>query len=139
MAKIEQFKSNIKEKVESTSQLEDSGIVYQLNYRPDQARLQQLARVSELESRIHRLENVLGASDEKLLKLTNSTTKDSLLETVQYLSATASLLDSSQLDHIEGRLTALAQKLDSIAAKKKAVAIDEEKDKMVCSIEFSLR
>lgn len=53
------------------------------------------------------------------------------METAQHLSATASLLDSAQLDHIEGRLSALSQKLDAIAEKKKALQQDEEKDKMV--------
>lgn len=55
----------------------------------------------------------------------------SLLEAAQYLSATASLLDSSQLDHIEGRLSALSQKLEAISQKKKELQQDEEKDKMV--------
>lgn len=55
-----------------------------------------------------------------------------LFETAEHLCATASLLDSSQLDHIEGRLGALAQKLEGIAEKKKQLQQDEEKDKMVC-------
>lgn len=58
------------------------------------------------------------------------------METAQHLSATASLLDSQQLDHIEGRLTALSQKLDSIAEKKKTIAADTEKDKMVIVVLF---
>lgn len=60
----------------------------------------------------------------------------SLLETAEYLSATASLLDSSQLDHIEGRLGALAQKLEGIS--KKQPQQDDEKDKMVYCFKFTL-
>lgn len=41
------------------------------------------------------------------------------------------MLDSSQLDHIEGRLTALSQKLESLAEKKAKISEDPEKDKMV--------
>lgn len=41
------------------------------------------------------------------------------------------MLDSSQLDHIEGRLIALSQKMEAIAEKKKSIVEDEEKDKMV--------
>lgn len=53
------------------------------------------------------------------------------METAQHLCATASMLDSSQLDHIEGRLTALSQKLESIAEKKAKISEDAEKDRMV--------
>lgn len=56
---------------------------------------------------------------------------DSLLETAEHLCATASLLDSAQLDHIEGRLSALLQNLDTVAEKQKKVTEDPEKDKMV--------
>lgn len=92
----------------------------------------QTSRVAELEGRLHRLESILGSSSDKLTRLSSATSKDTLLETAQYLSATASLLDSAQLDHIEGRLSCLQQKLDAIAEKKKEIAQDEQKDKMVC-------
>lgn len=55
----------------------------------------------------------------------------SLLEAAQHLSATASMLDSSQLDHIEGRLTALTQKLESVAENKKQLSNDIEGDEKV--------
>lgn len=128
---MEQFKANLSEKPESQSSLEENGIVYQFNYRPEQARLEQTARVSELEGRLHRLEKVIGASDEKLSRLSSVTSKGSLLEAAEHLSATATLLDSTQLDHIEGRLSALLQKLEAISEKKKQSEQDEEKNKMV--------
>lgn len=56
---------------------------------------------------------------------------ESLLETAEHLSATASLLDSAQLDHIEGRLSALLQNLDTVKEKKEKLTDDPEKDKMV--------
>lgn len=59
---------------------------------------------------------------------------ESLLETAEHLSATASLLDSAQLDHIEGRLSALLQNLDNIKEKKENLTDDPEKDKMVLSL-----
>lgn len=134
LAQLEQFKQNINEKPESQTQTPQDSIIYQFNYRPEQTKLKQTARVAELESRLHRLEAVLGASSDKLSRLTTATNKGSLLEAAQYLSATASLLDSSQLDHIEGRLSALAQKLDSISQKKKELQQDEEKDKMILDL-----
>jgi dynactin-2 len=131
LSQLEQFKASAQEKSESQAESDGSSIVYQLSYRPEQARLAQTTRVAELESRLHHLESVLGASNEKLTRLASATNKGTLLETAQYLSATASLLDSAQLDHIEGRLSCLQQKLDAIAEKKKEIAQDEEKDKMV--------
>ena len=56
----------------------------------------------------------------------------SLLEIAQLLSAKASLLDSAQLDHIEGRLTALAQKMDTIREKTAASPEDAERNQKVC-------
>ncbi|XP_018320309.1 dynactin subunit 2 [Agrilus planipennis] len=133
MSQLEQFKAKANEQPESEGHLDDA-IIYQFNYRPDQARLAQTARVAELETRIHRLEGVLGGSDEKLGRLSAATSKGTLLETAQYLSATASMLDSAQLDHIEGRLTALVQKLDMIAEKKAKISEDVEKDKMILEL-----
>ncbi|KAJ8917754.1 hypothetical protein NQ315_005205 [Exocentrus adspersus] len=134
MSLIEQYKVAVKEKPESQKEHDDSGIIYQFTYKPEQASLAQTTRVAELEARLHRLESVLGTSSEKLSRLTSATTKGTLLETAEYLSATASLLDSSQLDHIEGRLGALAQKLESITEKKKQLRQDEEKDKMILEL-----
>ena len=50
---------------------------------------------------------------------------------MQTLSARAALLDPGQRDHIEGRLMALSQKMDSIATKSKEAQIDPEKEKKV--------
>lgn len=134
LSQLEQFKKKASEKSESQQAADEDAIVYQFNYRPEQAKLQQTTRLAELEARLHFLENVLGSNKEKLARLSAASTKSSLWETAQHLSATASLLDSSQLDHIEGRLSALAQKLESIAEKKKQIEKDEEKDKMILEL-----
>lgn len=75
LSQIEQFKLSASEKPESETSTDESGIVYQFSYRPERARLEQMARLSELESRLHRLENILGATDEKLSRLTSGTKK----------------------------------------------------------------
>lgn len=79
MAQLEQFKANIKEKPEAQAEADSSGVVYQFSYRPEQAKLAQTARVAELESRLNRLENVLGSSSDKLARLTSATSKGKLL------------------------------------------------------------
>lgn len=134
MSQIEEYKATIHEKPESQVDTDLENIVYQFAYKPGQASLAQTTRIAELETRLNRLEKVLGASSDKLTRLTAANSKGSLLETAEHLSATASLLDSSQLDHIEGRLGALAQKMEGIAEKKKQIQQDEEKDKMILEL-----
>ncbi|KAK9744685.1 Dynamitin [Popillia japonica] len=129
-SQLERFKAQTAELPESQGGSE-SGITFQLKYRPEQAHMDQINRLAELERRIHRLEVVLGASNEKLTRLSTITSKGSLLEAAQQLSATASMLDSAQLDHIEGRLTALTQKLESVAENKKQMSNDAEGDEKV--------
>lgn len=129
LAQLESFKKASVEAPEGQAQGE--GVTFQLNYRPEKIKLQQTARVADLEMRLHRLESVLGTKGDKLTRLTSATEKSSLLESAQHLSATACLLAPKQLDHIEGRLTALAQKMDGLVKVKQEMAADVEKDKMI--------
>lgn len=106
-------------------------ITYELSYRPEQAHLIQVSRVADLEQRLHKLESVLGATSDKMARLPLDTQHKSLVEVAQQLSAKSSLLDSAQLDHIEGRLTALAQKMDSINEKAAATPEDAERNRKI--------
>ncbi|CAG2061808.1 unnamed protein product, partial [Timema podura] len=92
-------------------------ITFQLNYRPEHARFSQTTRLAELEQRLHKMEAVLGMEPQKLTRLSLDSQRRSLLEVAESLSARANLLDSAQLDHIEGRLIALTQNMDSLAEK----------------------
>ncbi|KRT78149.1 hypothetical protein AMK59_8100 [Oryctes borbonicus] len=129
-SQLERFKAQTSELPESEGG-DESGITFQLKYRPEQAHMNQINRLAELERRVHRLEIVLGASNEKLSRLSTITSKGSLLEAAHHLSATASMLDSAQLDHIEGRLTALTQKLEAVGESKKNVSQDVEGDEKI--------
>lgn len=75
LSQLEQFKNKINEKPEAETNATEDSIIYQFKYRPEQAKLQQTARVAELESRLHKLESVLGASSDKLSRLTTATNK----------------------------------------------------------------
>lgn len=78
MSQIEQYKAAIKEKPESQVESDDSGIVYQFTYKPEQTSLAQTTRIAELETRLHKLESVLGASSDKLSRLTTAVSKGKL-------------------------------------------------------------
>jgi dynactin-2 len=106
-------------------------VTYELTYRPEQAYLMQVSRVADLEHRLHKLETVLGATSDKVARLSLDTQHKSLVEVAQELNAKANVLDSAQLDHIEGRLTALAQKMDSINEKTAATPEDIERNHKV--------
>lgn len=75
LSQLEQFKSSINDQPESEEETGGSGIVYQFNYRPEHARLAQTTRVADLESRLHKLEAVIGEPSEKLARLTAGTVK----------------------------------------------------------------
>jgi len=55
-----------------------------------------------------------------------------LVEVAQELNAKADLLDTAQLDHIEGRLIALTQKMDSINEKTAHTPEAIERNHKVC-------
>lgn len=132
LSQLEQFKQTPPPTTTASKPSSTDHITYQLNYRPDHTRLAQSTRLSELEHRLHKLESVLGTSSEKLERLAQATQHNTLYEAAQQLCAKASLLDSAQLDHIEGRLTALQQKMNSVAEQKSSPE-DAEKDQMVSS------
>lgn len=108
-------------------------ITYKLSYNPSQIQLSQTTRLSALEHRLHRLEGAVGGASDQLARLSGGEGV-SLLETAQRLSAKSALLDSAQLDHIEGRLTALGQKMDAVREREDEG--DAEKDQMVSDKEM---
>lgn len=134
LTQLEHFKQQTlpSQKPEGSGVLEETdSIVYQLKYRPEHTKLAQTTRLSELEHRLHKLEAILGATSEKLARLATDTQQSTLYGAAQQLSAKASLLDSAQLDHIEGRLTALQQKMNAVAKQKAATSEDAEQDKKI--------
>lgn len=112
-----------------------SGVLqYQMLYQPERARLQEASRVAYLEQRLGRLENVIGAGNEKLGRLTQSIKSQGLVEAVQQLGAKAALLDVGQLDGIENRLAALVHRMDNIAQHKSNAPISSELEQKISEI-----
>lgn len=88
-------------------------------------------RIAELEHRLHELESVVGAKPEKLSRLASSLGTTNLLEAVQQISTKAALLQPSQLDVIEGRLTNIANKMDAINEKASGTSQDSAREQKV--------
>lgn len=66
----EKKQSIIKKEVKESSQSGSggNGIVYELYYAPEHARLNQLASVAELEKKIDRIETLVGNNPDKLVR-----------------------------------------------------------------------
>lgn len=115
-----------------TDESVEHGILkYQMMYFPEKARMQEAARIAQLEQRLCCLENLLGTSNDKLSKFSQNLKCDGIMEAVQQLEAKTSLLDVNQLDTIETRLGTLIYRMDSIAQKKAAAEQDSEQEQKI--------
>lgn len=90
-------------------------------------------RIAELEHRLYEIESVVGAKPDKLSRLASSLGTTNLLEAVQQISTKAALLQPSQLEVIEGRLTNIANKMDAINERASGTAQDTVREQKVIS------
>lgn len=103
-------------------------------YLPERSRMQETARVAQLEHRLARLEGVVGTSDDKLAKFTQNLKSQGVIEAVQQLAAKSALLDSTQVEAMEGRIATLSHRLDTVAQKKSALSADSERDQKIAEM-----
>ncbi|EZA62423.1 hypothetical protein DMN91_003632 [Ooceraea biroi] len=111
--------------------LEPGVLKYQMMYLPEKARMQEAARIAQLEQRLCCLENLIGTSNDKLSKFSQNLKSQGIMDAVQQLEAKASLLDVNQLETIETRLGTLIYRMDSIAQKKAAAEQDSEQEQKI--------
>lgn len=103
-------------------------------YLPERARMQETARIAQLEQRLARLEGVVGSGDDKLAKFTPNLKTQGVIEAIQQLAAKSALLDSTQVEVMEGRIATLCHRLDSVAQKKSALSADTERDQKIAEM-----
>lgn len=84
-----------------------------------QPKLAHTRRIADLEARLHRIETIVGTQQpERLNRLASILdTNGTLLDSIQQISTKAALLQPTQLDQIETRLTALTAKIAAIDEK----------------------
>ncbi|XP_026672916.1 dynactin subunit 2 [Ceratina calcarata] len=110
----------------------ESGVLkYQMMYLPEKARMQETARIAVLEQRLCSLETVIGTTSDKLSKFSQNLKGQGVIESLQELGAKAALLDTYQIDVAETRLAALIHRMDNIAQKKTALALDSEQEQKI--------
>ncbi|XP_041479024.1 dynactin subunit 2-like [Lytechinus variegatus] len=116
-----------------TQESKDGHVTYELYYRPEQNKFNQVSKGAELEQRLNRLEAMLGQDPQKLASLTADSSSKSLVESVSQLQAKVAILDIGQVDHIEARIQGLLQRLDQVSEKKSAVE-DAGKDSKISAL-----
>lgn len=140
ISQIEAFKqtsiptSETVSKAESTKddKTSESGVLkYQMMYLPEKARMQETARIAVLEQRLCSLETIIGTTSDKLSKFSQNLRGQGVMESLQELGAKAALLDTYQIDVAETRLAALIHRMDNIAQKKAALALDSEQEQKI--------
>eukprot|EP00092_Neocalanus_flemingeri_P013321 GFUD01014360.1.p1 GENE.GFUD01014360.1~~GFUD01014360.1.p1 ORF type:complete len:395 (-),score=120.58 GFUD01014360.1:104-1288(-) len=113
---------------------------YSLYIKHSTSALDEGALLSSLSSRLAVLEATVGFSADQMSILTMETGKKSISQAVQVLSAKTTLMDPSKLDHIEGRLGALQQKLGHLQESSKSI-LDSDSvaklDHMLATVERS--
>ncbi|CAD6215809.1 GSCOCG00000622001-RA-CDS [Cotesia congregata] len=118
-----------------TDKVPPSGTLkYEMIYLPERARMQETARIAQLEQRLARMEGVVGSGDDKLAKFTPNLKTQGVIEAIQQLAAKSALLDSTQVEVMEGRIATLCHRLDSVAQKKSALSADTERDQKIAEM-----
>ncbi|TGZ55722.1 dynactin subunit 2 [Temnothorax longispinosus] len=137
ISQIELFKqtsvplSKSSESKKTGESVEPGVLKYQMMYLPEKARMQEAARIAQLEQRLCCLENIIGTSNDKLSKFSQNLKCQGVMEAVQQLEAKAALLDVNQLDTIETRLGTLIYRMDSIAQKKATTEQESEQEQKI--------
>lgn len=106
------------------------GFSYELFIKPETSALRQEAIVANLESRLAIIEQAIGYSKENMSTLSMETNQKTIGGAVNVLTAKTALLDPNNLDHVEGRLAALQQKLARLAESTSSLDTTDHKSKL---------
>jgi len=104
--------------------------MYELLMKPESAKLEEQKKIAEIDMRLKNLEALLVPSSEKISCLATETNQKNVVGSIEVLTSKLSLLEPSHLDHIEGRLASLAQKMNVISEKKSQVEDAEKQNKI---------
>merc|ERR1719427_1334205 len=120
LSQLEELKSGGETKAKNVDKNSPS---YSLYIKQSISTLEEGAMLSSL-SRLAVLEAAVGFSADQMSILTMETGKKNLSQAVQVISAKTTLMDPSKLDHIEGRLGALQQKLGHLQESQSSLDSD---------------
>jgi len=136
LAQLEELKSSGEGK---NKKVDKNSPSYSLFIKESIATLEEGAMLSSLSSRLAVLESAVGFSADQMSILTMETGKKNMSQAVQVISAKTTLMDPSKLDHIEGRLGALQQKLGQLQESQSSLDSDSvaKLDQMMSTVDRS--
>jgi dynactin-2 len=102
---------------QATSSSSDKGVVYELYYSPEQTKQEQLAKVAEMEKRIHQVESLLG---NKVMMPGNSA--EDIVSVVLDIKHKLSLLSDDSLSTISTKAQAASKELDVVLQKQNSTS-----------------
>lgn len=133
LTQIEQLKTKPSSGDKSDKNLSvsnEDNVVYELMMKPDSSKLEERQKLAVFEGRLEALEKVLGPSQEKMSVLSVETNTRNVTAAISVLNSRLCLLEPSHLDHVEGRLAALLQKLNTVSEKRTALEDSEKNNKI---------
>lgn len=83
-----------------------------------------------MEKRLEGIEKLIAVSSEKLSALTIETNQKSIVGSIGVLNSRMSLLNPLHIDHVEGRLAALFQKMNTVGEERNAIEDAEKQGKI---------
>lgn len=104
--------------------------MYELLMKPENAKMKEQKKIAEIDMRLKNLEALLVPSSDKISCLATETNQKNVVGSIEILTSKLSLLEPSHLDHIEGRLASLTQKMNVISEKKVQVEDAEKQNKI---------
>lgn len=109
-------------------------VTYELMCRPETSRSSNVMLYKKLEQKLSNLEKLVGV--EKSSCLTSITNDMTVCEAVRVLTKRVSQLDSNQLEQVDGRLTSLISKLNSVTEKKTQLDQMENESRLIHLMEL---
>lgn len=111
---------------------DDSCVTYELFYKPEHAKFNQLSKISEMEERVQKLETVLGSDPGQLSSITADldTKEKNLLAAVSALEAKVALLDATHIENVDARLQGILHHITALTEKKEETENTAKRNKV---------
>ncbi|XP_066928705.1 dynactin subunit 2-like [Clytia hemisphaerica] len=112
--------------------VKESGIVYEMYYKPEHAKFSQTSKISELENKLKAIENYVGKDTGKMQTVISDpdTQSATLMDTTAAIHAKLTLFDVSHIEIIAARLQGLLHCINEISQKKETIENAERETKI---------
>eukprot|EP00051_Salpingoeca_urceolata_P027279 m.480781 g.480781 ORF g.480781 m.480781 type:complete len:392 (+) comp21951_c0_seq1:95-1270(+) len=127
LAEIAKYKSS----AQSSAGESESGVTYELFYRPAHEAYQTLAKANELERRVTKMEKTVGTESLEPIAHALEMSELSVQSALQALTTRAQALSEENLSDLDRRLTTILTSLEAASKKKQQIEPENEKTSRV--------